>query len=122
MEVLKAALRHRGVQSGQEIQTFEQETPLADRVLAGTDGTGVPMVAGEGMPGKQADSTAKNREAKTIVCCTAESRDPKTGEPRKDKGIGVRRPLGTGPAPERRVRCQGAGGAVRRGGMDKECL
>ena len=47
----------------------------------------VPEV--EGVAGKHEDGTAKTREAKAIVCCTAESRDLKTGEPRKDKGSGA---------------------------------
>ena len=33
------------------------------------------------MAGKQADGTAKTSEAKTIVCFTADSRDPKAGRP-----------------------------------------
>ena len=43
----------------------------------------------EGVAGKQADGTAKTSEAKTVVCFTADGRDPKTGEPRKDKGSGA---------------------------------
>ena len=49
------------------------------------------MVASEveGVAGKQADGTAKTCEAKVIVRCRADSRDPVTGAPRKDKGSGA---------------------------------
>ena len=46
----------------------------------------------------------------------------RAGGRRSEPDIGVRRAPGTGRAPKRRVRRQGAGGAVRRGGMDQECL
>ena len=94
--VPKTTLRRCSMRIGQDVQAFEREdaeaeTPAPDRIVVGVDGTGVPMRASEveGVAGKQADGTAKTREAKTIVCCTAESRDPKTGEPRKDKGSGA---------------------------------
>ena len=95
VEVPKSTLQRHCVRIGQEMQAFERadvepEASSADRILVEIDGTGVPMVASEveGVAGKQADGTAKTREAKTIVCYTA-SRDPKTGEPRKDKGSGA---------------------------------
>ena len=43
----------------------------------------------EVVPGKQEGGTAKTREAKAIVSSTAESRDPKTGELRKDRSSGL---------------------------------
>ena len=91
VKVTKATLRRHCVRIGEEVQAFEREdvepeAPSADRVLVEIDGTGVPMVASEveGVPGKQADGTAKTCEAKVIVRYRA-SRDPKTGAPRKDK-------------------------------------
>ena len=36
----------------------------------------------------QLDRTAKTSEAKAVICFTADSRDPKTGEPRKDRNSG----------------------------------
>ena len=89
-DVSKATLRRRSLETGQEMQAFEREdveaaSPTAERILVGIDGTGVPMVASEveGVAGMQEDGSGKTREAKTIICCTA-SRDPKTGELRKD--------------------------------------
>ena len=38
----------------------------------------------EGVASKQADGTAK-----TVICFTADGRDPKTGEPRKDRNSGT---------------------------------
>ena len=43
----------------------------------------------EGVADKQADGTAKTREAKVISCFTADGRDLKTGKPRKDKNSGA---------------------------------
>ena len=59
----------------------------------------------EGAAGKQADGTAKTCEAKAVSCFTADSRDPKTGEPRKDRGSGA--------AGVRIDSAQSAGGAGR---------
>ena len=94
--VSKATLQRHGTRIGQEMQAFEREdveaeAPAAERVLLEIDGTGVPMAAREveGVAGKQADGTAKTREAKVITRFTADGRDPKTGEPRKDKNSGA---------------------------------
>ena len=94
--VSKATLQRHGTRIGQEMQAFEREdveaeAPAAERVLLEIDGTGVPMAAREveGVAGKQADGTAKTREAKAVTSFTAERRDPKTGEPRKDKNSGA---------------------------------
>ena len=96
VRVPKSTLQRHGARIGQEMLEFErtdvgERKPPARRVLVGIDGTGVPMVAGEveGVPGKQEDGAAKTREAKAIVRYTAESRNPKTGEPRKDRGSGA---------------------------------
>ena len=43
----------------------------------------------EGVAGKQADGSAKTREAKAVVCREADSLDPKTGEPRKGRNSGA---------------------------------
>ena len=79
-QMSKATFQRRGTRVGEEMQAFEREDVEAEGVLVGIDGTGVPMAAREveGVTGKQADGTAN-----TIVCFTADSRDPKTGEPRK---------------------------------------
>ena len=94
-EVSKATLRRQCMRIGEEIREFEREdvepeAPSAACILPGIDGTGIPMAPSEveGVAGKQADGTAKTREAKTIVFFAA-SRDPKTGEPRRDKGSGA---------------------------------
>ena len=94
--VSRATLQRHSVRIGEEMQAFEREdaeaaSPAAERVLPGIDGTGVPMAAREveGVAGKQADGTAKTREAKAVTSFTADGRDPKTGEPRKDKDSGA---------------------------------
>src|SRR2546430_16931312 len=53
----------------------------------GLDGTGVPMRSQEvaDRAGKQADGSAKTREAKLVTIWTAESRD-KEGKPVRDPG------------------------------------
>ena len=96
VDVPKSTLQRCCMRIGQEVQAFEREdvepeAPSADRVLVEIDGTGVPMVASEveGVAGKQADGTAKTCEAKVIVRYRADSRDPVTGAPRKDKGSGA---------------------------------
>ena len=96
MEVSKATLRRHVAGVGEEMQAFEREdagaeASAAERVLLEIDGAGVPMAAREveGVAGKQADGTAKTREAKVISCFTADRRDPKTGEPRKDRNSGA---------------------------------
>ena len=94
--VSRATLQRHATRIGEEMQAFEREdaeaaSPAAERVLPGIDGAGVPMAAREveGVAGKQADGTAKTREAKAVVCSAADGRDPKTGEPRKDKDSGA---------------------------------
>ena len=96
VRVPASTLQRHGARIGREVQEFEradagERKPPPRRVLVGIDGTGVPMTAGEveGVPGKQEDGAAKTREAKAIVRYTAESRNPKTGEPRKDRGSGA---------------------------------
>ena len=95
VEVSASTLQRHVVRIGGEIQAFERadaEASLpAERVLLGIDGTGVPMAAREveGVAGKQADGTAKTREAKAVVCRAVDSLDPKTGEPRKDRNSGA---------------------------------
>ena len=78
---------------GQQIAADEQcrvEPPPADKPLPtlylGMDGTGIPMRPAElvGRPGKQADGSAKTREAKLCAVWSAEGRD--------DKGLAVRDP------------------------------
>ena len=78
---------------GAQVQRFEQEVvepdaPAAPRLYLGVDGTGVPMrkSAVAGVKGKQADGSAKTREAKVLTIYTAERVHPKSGEPEKDPG------------------------------------
>ena len=54
----------------------------------GLDGTGLPVRSSEtaDRAGKQADGSAKTREAKLVVVWTAESRHPQTGRPMRDPG------------------------------------
>lgn len=61
--------------------------PTAPTMYLGMDGTGVPMRAQEVADriGKQADGSAKTREAKLVTIWTAESRD-KEGKPVRDIG------------------------------------
>ncbi len=96
VEVPASTLQRHVVRIGEEMQAFEREdaeaeAPASKRVLPGIDGTGVPMAAREveGVAGKQADGTAKTSEAKTVICSAADGRDPKTGEPRKDRNSGA---------------------------------
>ena len=60
---------------------------VAPTMYLGMDGTGVPMRAEEvaGRMGKQADGSAKTREAKVVTVWTAESRDAE-GTPMRDPG------------------------------------
>jgi hypothetical protein len=60
---------------------------VAPTMYLGMDGTGVPMRAEEvaGRMGKQADGSAKTREAKVVTVWTAESRDTQ-GTPMRDPG------------------------------------
>ena len=68
---------------GAHVQRFEQEVvepaaPVAARVYLSVEGTGVPMRKSEvkGARGKQADGSAKTREAKVLTIYTAESVHP----------------------------------------------
>ncbi|MDE0102856.1 MAG: ISKra4 family transposase, partial [Bryobacterales bacterium] len=56
---------------------FDCEAPSAPTMYLGIDGTGVPMRPKElaGRSGKQADGSARTREAKLVVIWTAEQRD-----------------------------------------------
>lgn len=70
-----------------ERQQVEKVGPVAPTLYLGMDGTGVPMRALEvaGRAGKQADGSAKTREAKVVTIWTAESRD-REGKPIRDRG------------------------------------
>jgi len=70
-----------------EHQSVEKTAPPAPTLYLGMDGTGVPMRAPElaGCRGKQADGSAKTREAKLVTVWTAESRDQE-GKPVRDPG------------------------------------
>ena len=77
---------------GEEIATDEQKqvermSELAPTMYLGMDGTGVPMRPQEvaDRAGKQADGSAKTREAKLVTVWTAESRDEE-GKPVRDRG------------------------------------
>lgn len=79
---------------GREIAVDERQVvepdpgrEVPDTIYVAMDGTGVPMrkAALEGREGKQADGTAKTREAKLCITFTAESRD-RDGNPRRDRG------------------------------------
>jgi hypothetical protein len=70
-----------------EHQQVEKMSEVAPTMYLGMDGTGVPMRAQEvaDRAGKQADGSAKTREAKIVTIWTAESRD-KEGKPVRDPG------------------------------------
>jgi len=70
-----------------EQQQVEKMSEIAPTMYLGMDGTGVPMRAPEvaSRAGKQADGSAKTREAKIVTIWTAESRDPE-GKPVRDPG------------------------------------
>ena len=79
---------------GREIAEDEQQTvvspapaAVAPTLYLGLDGTGVPMRTAEvaGRPGKQADGSAKTREAKLCTVWSAEGRDAE-GVPVRDAG------------------------------------
>lgn len=77
---------------GAEIAADEQKQiekigEVAPTMYLGMDGTGVPMRPQEvaDRVGKQADGSAKTREAKLVTVWTAESRD-KEGKPVRDPG------------------------------------
>jgi hypothetical protein len=70
-----------------ERQHVERMSEGAPTMYLGMDGTGVPMRAEEvaDRAGKQADGSAKTREAKLVTMWTAESRDEE-GKPVRDPG------------------------------------
>jgi hypothetical protein len=70
-----------------EQQQVEKMGEVAPTMYLGMDGTGVPMRTQEvaDRAGKQADGSAKTREAKLVTIWTAESRD-KEGKPVRDPG------------------------------------
>ena len=69
-----------------EAEVVEPEPPAAPTMYVGLDGTGVPVRRGEtaGRVGRQADGSAKTREAKLVVVWSAEERDAQ-GVPRRDE-------------------------------------
>ena len=72
-----------------ELEVVDPEPPTAKTLHVGLDGTGVPMRKSEtaGRLGKQADGSAKTREAKLVTVWSAEGRD-KDGSPCRDPGSG----------------------------------
>jgi hypothetical protein len=70
-----------------ERQDVERMREVAPTMYLGLDGTGVPMRPQEvaDRAGKQADGSAKTREAKLVTVWTAESRD-REGKPVRDPG------------------------------------
>jgi hypothetical protein len=70
-----------------EHQQVEKMGEVAPTLYLGMDGTGVPMRASQvaDRAGKQADGSAKTREAKVVTIWTAESRDAE-GQPVRDPG------------------------------------
>jgi Uncharacterised protein family (UPF0236) len=70
-----------------EQQQVERMGEVAPTMYLGMDGTGVPMRTQEvaDRAGKQADGSAKTREAKLVTIWTAESRDEE-GQPVRDPG------------------------------------
>src|SRR5438046_230221 len=75
------------VEEQQPVEKRGEVAPAAPTMYLGMDGTGVPMRAQEvqDRAGKQADGSAKTREAKLVTIWTAESRD-KEGKPVRDPG------------------------------------
>jgi Uncharacterised protein family (UPF0236) len=70
-----------------EHQQVERRGEVLPTMYLGMDGTGVPMRTQEvaDRAGKQADGSAKTREAKLVTIWTAESRDEE-GQPVRDPG------------------------------------
>ena len=70
-----------------QVEGTGELAPSAPTMYLGMDGTGVPMRGQEVADriGKQADGSAKTREAKLVTIWTAESRD-KEGRPVRDAG------------------------------------
>ena len=75
------------VEEQQPVETTGEEAPAAPTMYLGMDGTGVPMRAQEvaDRAGKQADGSAKTREAKLVTIWTAEARDEED-KPVRDPG------------------------------------
>jgi hypothetical protein len=75
------------VDEQQQVETTGEVAPAAPTMYLGMDGTGVPMRAQEvaDRGGKQADGSAKTREAKLVTIWTAESRDEED-KPVRDPG------------------------------------
>jgi hypothetical protein len=71
----------------QQVEKAGEVAPTAPTMYLGMDGTGVPMRTPEvaDRAGKQADGSAKTREAKLVTVWTAESRDAE-GKPVRDPG------------------------------------
>src|SRR5258707_14486132 len=71
-----------------EHQQVEMMGEVAPTMYLGMDGTGVPMRTQEvaDRAGKQADGSAKTREAKLVTISTAESRLAQ-GQPSRDPGL-----------------------------------
>ena len=70
-----------------ERERVERVEPVTPTMYLGMDGTGVPMRSEQvaHRAGKQADGSAKTREAKLVTVWTAESRDEQ-GKPVRDPG------------------------------------
>ena len=77
----------RELDAAERAGVFPCEPPAAVTMYLGMDATGVPMRPTEvaGRAGKQADGSAKTREAKLVLVWTAEDRD-KHGHPSCDAG------------------------------------
>ncbi len=91
ISVISRTLARRTHKIGEEIQAFErteviESAPASGRLYLSIDGTGVPMRASEtaGRSGRQADGSARTREAKPATSYTADRYDPKTGDVRKN--------------------------------------
>jgi hypothetical protein len=86
-QVQRAAEALGGEIAADERGCVERMGELAPTMYLGMDGTGVPMRPSEvaGRAGKQADGSAKTREAKVVTVWTAESRD-EDGKPVRDPG------------------------------------
>ncbi len=60
--------------------------PASERLYPSVDGAGVPIRASEtaGRSGRQADGSARTREAEPATAYTADQYDPKTRDVRKN--------------------------------------
>ncbi len=91
-----STMHRRCLKIGARVQRFEQEAvepgaPAAARMCLSMDGAGVPVRKSEvkGVRGKQADGSAKTREAKVLTICAAGRVHPETSDPEKDPGSGT---------------------------------